>query len=200
MTTSHLLGLIPFGFGALFALLCIIKKPSARRNPTEHRHHRAAVFFLIGGAVLGYLVFWIDSGVRVTTLYEVMLEGSGNTPGDPAPLRTVTFTVEHPNVEHELLVAPTARAFKTPTAPVNVMFALNDPNGETVLSERTQRFDVRPASRNSRADWDSHTYPFTPKTTGTYTLQITPLTVGIPRIHVHIKDPLKTDGKRIPGY
>lgn len=34
----------------------------------------------------------------------------------------------------------------------------------------------------------------------TYTLRITPITSGIPLIHVRIEDPLKRDGQRVRGY
>ena len=46
----------------------------------------------------------------------------------------------------------------------------------------------------------SYQFEFTPRLPGTHELRITILTADVPRVHVLITDPLKTDGKRMKGY
>jgi hypothetical protein len=185
MTNSHLLGFVTFGTFALMALLAwvvSVRHPDIRRKPAERRRVRfTALWLLLGGAAFGWFAFSVDNQMRVTTLHEVMVEGSaGIAPGVPAPVRTVSFTVEHPGVAHELFLSPASE--------------------KSLIPERTERFGVRAATRNRRADWDGKAFSFTPTVAGPHTIRVTVLTVDIPRIQVRIADPEKRDGKRMPGY
>lgn len=205
MTNSHLLGLVTFAAFALFALLAWAvsnKHPDVRRDLSlQRRTRQTALFLVVLGAAFGYFAFFIDYGMRVTTLREVMVEGSVQaSPGTPPPARTVTFAVEHPGVEHELFLSPTAELFQPPESDVDVSFSLHGPDGEALLPERTERFAVRTVSWGERADWDGKTFPFTPAVTGQHMLRVKPLTTGIPRIQVRIEDPANRDGERMPGY
>jgi hypothetical protein len=61
------------------------------------------------GITLSIYAFWVDYFMRVTTIVEVFLEGSTTArPGDPAPLRQLRFTVEHPGAQHEVFLSPHA--------------------------------------------------------------------------------------------
>lgn len=204
MTNSHLIGFVTFGVFALFALLAWWSSdnhPSLRKDAAARsKARRTAVFLLTFGTVFGAFAFFVDDGMRATTLHEVMVEGSvGRRVGMPAPVRIIPFTVEHPGVKHELLISPVSDVFQPPTSDVDVSFALRGPEGE-VLPERTERFAVRTASRGERANWYGKEFSFTPTIAGNYVLQVKPLMTDIPRIHVRIEDPLKRDGERMSGY
>lgn len=205
MTNSHLLGFVTFGGLALMASLAWLasyKHPAIAGKPSVRRKtRRTALFLLALGAALGYGAFAMDNRMRITTLYEVMVEGSVDAiPGTPAPLRTVLFTVERPGVAHKLFLSPTSERSYPATAAAEVSFSLHDPLGEALLSKRSERFAVRPGSRSARADWEGKTFSFTPVAAGPHTVQVMPLTTGIPRIQVRIVDPLKRDGERMLGY
>lgn len=205
MTNSHLIGFVTFGVSALFALLAWVvsdKHPDVRKNASMRRRTRGTALFLLAfGAAFGYLAFYLDNTLRITTLHEAMLAGTaGASPGTPAPERVVTFTVEHPGVGHELSLDPVSDVLQPPESDVDISFSLHGPGGEAVLTERTERFDVRGASRGERANWYGKTFTFTPPNSGLHTLRIKPLTTGIPRIHVRIEDPMKRDGERMSGY
>jgi hypothetical protein len=205
MTNSHLLGFVTFGTFALMALLAwvvSVRHPDIRRKPAERRRVRfTALWLLLGGAAFGWFAFSVDNQMRVTTLHEVMVEGSaGIAPGVPAPVRTVSFTVEHPGVAHELFLSPASDFSHPPQADVELAFSLHGPDEKSLIPERTERFGVRAATRNRRADWDGKAFSFTPTVAGPHTIRVTVLTVDIPRIQVRIADPEKRDGKRMPGY
>lgn len=205
MTSSHWLGIITFGVSAFFAALAWMVSdwhPETAQNPAARLRTRwTAVFLLLFGAGLGYYAFSVDNQMRVTTLYESMIEGGKwENPTTPGPTRTISFTVEHPGVAHELFLAPTSELFEQPKGDAEAVLSLRGPQGEAVIPEKTERFAVREATLKERADWYSRTLSFTPTVAGPHTLQIKLLTSGIPKIHVMVSDPLKKDGKRMPGY
>ncbi len=162
---------------------------------------RIAVAFMVGGIVCGYGAFSIDYQMRITTLHEEMVQGSIEVqPGDPAPVRTVSFTVEHPGVPHELFVSPTSDLIQQAMGTAEVMVSLASPTGEMTLPETKEQFSVRAEARSARTDWEGRTFHFTPTAAGKHTVRVTPLTIGIPKIQVRIKDPQKKDGQRMAGY
>ena len=135
-----------------------------------------------------------------TTLYEVVAEGSvGVKVGATAPVRNLHFNVEHPGTEHDLMVSPTSKLFQTPRFSVDVSFSLHGPAGEALIPKRTERFHVQGNGAHKR-DWEAKHFDFTPVAAGSHTLQVVPITVGIPGIHIRVEDPLKRDGKRAAGY
>lgn len=205
MTNSHLIGFATFGFMALMALMAWLvssKHPAVAPKPLlRRRTRRTALFLLVLGAVFGYFAFSIDYRMRITTLHEVMVEGSAYvSPGTPAPLRTVPFTVEHPGVEHELFLSPDSTASQPARADVDLAYSLYGPDGKALLPEKTQRFGYRSGTRGSRPNWNGKTFSFTPAVAGPHMVQVRPLMTGIPRIHVRIVDPQKRDGERMAGY
>jgi hypothetical protein len=204
MTSSHLIAFVAFGTSALFGILAWVlsyKHPAIAGDPVMlRRTRRVALLLPVLGVVMGYGGFAISNRVAVVTLYEVMVEGSvGVAPGTPAPVRSFLFNVEHPGVEHDLLVAPVSKTFQTPTFAVDVSFSLHGPTGEPLVPQRTERFTVISRSR-SRPDWEGKTFHFTPVAAGSHTLRMIPITADIPGIHVRVADPLKRDGKRMAGY
>jgi hypothetical protein len=165
---------------------------------TPRRSQWLAIGFAVGGVAFAVYGGLIDSRMRAVTLFETEVPGSMSVRvGDPPPVREVRFTVEHTNVEHTLTFWPTGAGFLGGTGAVEVGVELRDPAG-TPLFTRTERHS--PNSSRQSTDWRSVSIPFTPATSGEYTLLITPLTVDIPRIHIRIVDPLKRDGVRMRGY
>lgn len=156
------------------------------------------IFLPLVGLVMGYLYITSSNQLAAVTLYEVMAEGSlGLAPDSRAPGQTLSFNVEHPGVEHELLVDPTSRVI--PGFAVDISFSLHGPTGETLIAERTEHF--KPERRpNRRVYWEGKTVRFTPTVAGSHTIRVTPITLGIPGIHIRVADPLKRDGKRLAGY
>lgn len=156
-----------------------------------------------GGFAFGGLAFAIWGGLtdyhmRAITLLEIEVEGS-TTPfvtGQP-PVRELSFTVEHPGVEHTLIVWPVMPGPREPDFTATVRVEVRDAE-EVTLFAHEEQFAVR-SSGDSR-DWGSASVRFTPAQAGRHTLLVTPTTPGIPRVHVRIEDPLKRDGVRPPGY
>jgi hypothetical protein len=202
MTSSHVLGLIMFGIVAVVGLLGWVASylhPSITGDPMMVRKtRRTAMLLVLLGVAVGYAVFKFDNRVAVTTLYEVLAEGSeGATPGAVASVRSLRFDVEHPGVKHELLVEPES---ERPTSAVDISFSLHGPTGEALVPERTQRFEVNNYTRKTKPHWEGKTIYFTPSAAGPHTIRVIPITIGIPSIHIRVKDPLKRDGKRAAGY
>jgi hypothetical protein len=203
MNNSHLLGLSLFGTCVFFALLFLIKngqKPHGYATGLTRRGTLIGVLSFIGlGVVAGWGAFYIDNQMRITTLHEELVEGSlGQKLNRAAPLRRVTFKVEHPQVEHTLALWPESDGI--PDFAATVHFRLEDAKQQTIL-EKEIRFEPELGNgRNATMEWDSQSFSFTPQRAETYTLYITPITVDIPRVHVYITDPQKRNGVRIPGY
>jgi hypothetical protein len=142
----------------------------------------------------------LDSGIARTTLFEVDAQGSlGVQIGAPAPVREYEVVVEHPGVEHELLVSPTfGDTWDDPEGAVELHVQLVDPVGRTLVD---QPLLLEPeCRRTSGCAWQAWTAPFTPTSAAAQRLEVTVLTVDVPAVHLLVTDPEKTDGERAPGY
>ncbi|GEM_PF-2353574 len=149
---------------------------------------------------LGIFAFVTDYSMRVTTLYETFLPGSDGAADDPAlPARTVTFTVEHPGVEHRLYVSPVDRSRDAIPQSVMLQVTLQDAAGATLIAGE-ETFTPRRDTQTGKVVWGGIDRAFTPRQAGSYTLVVTAVTPGIPEIHVRVVDPQKRDGTRPPGY
>lgn len=156
---------------------------------TPRRVALVTVGFAVGGLAFAVWAGLTDYGHRAVTLFET--EVPGDTP------QTLSFAVEHPGVEHILSVWPTGAGPLGARRAVALRVELSDAEGALLLSHEAT---LEPRTSRSSTDWDAITLNFTATTGGTYLLRIVPLTPGIPRVHVRIADPLKTDGERMPGY
>lgn len=165
------------------------------------RHSRSpfqSFLFVLGGLLAGSAIYLSDRNLRGQTLAEAMLEGSqGVSVGAPAPLRTLTFEVEHAQVQHELMLSPYSPG--SPSGPVELSLEVKDREGSVLLSDR-RIYAVRGGGRNGRSHWEAAYLNFTPRLLGEHRLEVHLFTVEIPQVHVRIADPLKKDGQRIPGY
>lgn len=160
-----------------------------RATPLKSR--LVAAGFAAGGLAFAVFAGVIDYGQRAVTLFESEVAVGGAM----AP-QELTFTVEHPGVEHRLTVFPTGAGPFGASASVGLRVELLDSAGATVLAHDET---LAPHSSRSSTDWDTIVLGFTPRA-GAHTLRLTPLTGGIPRLHVRVEDPLKRDGRRMPGY
>lgn len=159
-----------------------------------------AILFVVFGVGGGWWTYATDQQLRRETLFEVMAPGSiGLEAGTAAPVREFAVEVEHPGVEHDLLIAPFASVSSPPRGDVELSVTLLDPQKAIVLEDRST-YTAYAATESDKADWDAHTLTFTPTQKGTHQLRLTILSVGIPQIHLRVADPQKTDGKRIPGF
>ncbi|HMQ30951.1 MAG TPA: hypothetical protein PKD53_09490 [Chloroflexaceae bacterium] len=183
-----------------FYLPCLIFAAMAlyfgRATPVKAR--LVAAGLAVGGLAFAVWGGLVDYGQRAVTLVETELEGSaGLPPGAAPPARELSFAVEHPGVEHTLHFWPVAGPLGAGGTAV-VRVELRDAGGATLLALE-ERFE--PRARSDGPDrWGSASARFTPGRGGGYTLLVTPVTHGIPRVHVRIEDPLKRDGERMPGY
>src|SRR5690606_38321515 len=84
--------------------------PVAKRTPRrrEQRSIHLKMWFLVAcGVVFAGYAFWADSGLRRTTLHEVILDGAPAEEFDDGQvIRVVEFSIEHPGVEHDLMIGP----------------------------------------------------------------------------------------------
>jgi hypothetical protein len=164
---------------------------------TPRRSRWLALGFVLGGALFAFYGGSMDAQMRAVTLYEARLPGSeGVLPGASTPVREVSFVVEHPTVTHTLSYWPARNGPFSGGFMAEMQIELRDPTGALLINQTDQ---FQPRAGQSPA-WSSVSIPFTPPTTGTYTLRIIPITSGIPLIHVRVEDPLKRDGQRVRGY
>jgi hypothetical protein len=209
MSTSTIIFLSAVGCGLLFGACAWIAEmgpdPATAANakkagkkgkqvpaPTPPRRRRPRwvlpVLVFAGCTAFGGLAFLIDDGVADETLFEVVAEGTG-----PSVPQTFPFEipVEHPEVEHELLVEP-----KSTIGVVDLRVQVIDPAGR-VLLDRTETLE---GTCEEFCEPRAFSATFTPTRAGLHTLQVTVATPDVGELHVHVGDPEKTDGRRAPGY
>lgn len=160
-----------------------------RATPLKAR--MVAVGFALGGLAFAVWGGLTDYSQRAVTLFETEVEVAGGA------AQELSFAVEHPGVEHQLMLWPTGAGPLGAAEAVALRVELRDAKGASLL---VREETLEPRSSDSSTDWDTISAAFTPGQAGPHTLVVTPLTPGIPRIHVRIEDPLKRDGERMPGY
>lgn len=195
---------IVVGIAVIVALIVWCDFHFGRRQGMEERRlrRRAVVVIVIGVCLAAFITFFLRLAEREAqmTLFETACDGNpGVQVGGPVVMRRLEFQVEHPGVEHRLHVQPTGSP--DPRSGVEMRLALKD-SGGAVLLERSHVFEVhRVGGRgNRRWEWQPLFAKFTPAQAGGHELELALLTVGIPKVHVRVADPLKADGRRMPGY
>ncbi|WP_214404238.1 hypothetical protein [Pseudonocardia lacus] len=200
MSTSALLFLSLVGVGVLIGAAPVVVSLRAGDGV------RGAPWGLAAGvvafsALCGWGAYALDSASARTTLFEVVAEGSrGVRLSDPAaPVRFFDVVVEHPGVEHTVLVNPVVEAELTDDAagPAELIVRLDGPDGRSYLDEQLHH-EVE--CRRSSCSWVPWYGRFTPVEAGTHRLAVTVVTIDVPKVHVRVEDPEKSDGRRAPGY
>ena len=171
---------------------------AASRSGSWSRPKRLVVRWLMTGLTLatGLWTYFADASLRGTTLFEV----SG--PWEKNAGRTWAVVIEHPGVEHTLMVSPFVRGLASAEGPLTTRTRLVDGDG-TALVDRTFVHEVVPKSgRSAGGDtWAAAAFHFTPATTGPHELSVQALEgVLPPLLHLRLSDPEKRDGKRAAGY
>jgi hypothetical protein len=187
MSTSVILFLSAAGCGVLFAACAVW----GQGVPLPKVRWAVPLVILAACCAFGALAFLIDSGNARETLYEIEAEGSG--PQAPVAIR-FDIPVEHPGVQHSLLVAPLTD--EDVDRPAELQVHITDPSGQ-VLLDRTETLEPR---CDEFCEWDTLTASYTPTGPGGVTMVVTVNTPDVPVLHVYVGDPEKTDGERIPGY
>lgn len=156
------------------------------------------LFLLMVGVTFAVYAFWIDSGQRRTTLYEVVLDGApADAFTDGEVVRRVLFQVEHPGVEHKLMIGPMhpPPTMKRANFEVRISATLaHDPSAPLISEEMVYKPRVRDTA------WLPENFAFTPIAAGLHTLTLRLHTPNTPAVHVRVEDPLNTGGQRAPGY
>lgn len=165
-------------------------------NWSPQRRRRLRRIAAVLALVAGVYVYTVDAKLRGKTLFEY----SGRwEEGGPM---TWTFVVEHPGVEHHLLLHPQVRGWEAAPAPLVLRLQVGREGKSTLIATESLHPLKSQAGRAAGGmTWRDLTYPFTPESQGTHRVQVESLGPHTPsRLHLRIVDPLKRDGRRAPGY
>ncbi|MGQ0573948.1 MAG: hypothetical protein ACT4RN_07045 [Pseudonocardia sp.] len=175
----------PPGFGVFFAALALWAQP-------RDAGWGVPIGLLAFGVAFGSLAYLLDSGLAETTLFEVDARG-------PAGVQEFRVDVEHPGVEHELLVAPRIDELADVPGPVDLDIRVAAADGTSLLATPLL-LGVDCASREYFCGWESWYGTFTPRAAGAHVLRVEVRTPDVDVVHLRVEDPEKTDGVRAPGY
>jgi hypothetical protein len=187
VTTSDWLFLTGLGLGVFFAALTVWAQAQGPKGLRDVSW-KIPAGFVVFGAAFGSLAYLIDSGVAEKTLFEI------DAPGDIG-VQEFRVAVEHPGVEHSLLVAPGLDG----DADAPVELAVSVASGNTPLVSEGLVLPVDCSGRSVYCGWESWTGRFTPGP-GTLVVRVDVRSPGIETLHLRVEDPEKTDGVRAPGY
>ena len=180
--------------GILAAAAWAIDWGAARNNHWSPAKRRVARWFFYPlAAVAGICSYLADSGVRNTTLFEVA--GAWEETG----ARVWVVEIEHPGVEHDILVDPDLPWPESARDPISLRVRFGPEGGEPLL-DTVSSFEVRRRSKSSRRGWSAMSWSITPRAAGPHLFKVTAVESTPPRLHLRIADPEKRDGKRAPGY
>jgi len=198
MSRSWILAAVILGAFLLFAGgAWLVARRTPRRRERRPIHLKMAFLIVCGVAFAGYAL-WVDSGQRRTTLHEVILDGApAEDFVDGEAVRRIEFVVEHPHVEHDLMIGPMHHTPTTRRANFEVRLKATVAQADAALLFSKELIFT---PRYHEATWHAAYCAFTPTAAGPHTLTLRLLTPDIPAVHVRIGDPLKTDGQRPPGY
>ncbi len=151
--------------------------------------------------------FWVTAELERITLFEARVQGNlGALEGSPVITRDVSFWVEHANSPHRLIVHPRLGMGEqaTFTARLKVrlstsMHRLLDAEAVFEPQERRRHHDHDAGPAYSRYEWEAASFEFIPKDIGDHRLEVDFLVADTPDVLIRVEDPLKTDGRRVPG-
>lgn len=191
MTTSDILFLTGAGFGLFFAAIALwvqVQGPGRWRDV----QWGVSVGLLAFGVGFGALAYLLDSDVAGTTLFEIDAPGA-------VGVQEFRVAVEHPGVEHELLVSPSIAGFRDAPGPVDLEVGVTSADGTSLLATPLV-LQVDCSGRSYFCGWEEWYGSFTPRSAGPHVLRVAVRTPGIDSVHLRVEDPEKTDGVRAPGY
>lgn len=196
MNTASLL--LALGLAAIVAATGAFIEWGARKHggwsPVRRRVVR--ILTIVATLVTAFWVYFTDAAMRGTTLFEVAgpWEENGN--------RVWAIEVEHPGVEHTLMVSPFTRGIDSAERPLTlqVRFGMvGDPPllDDTVVHET----ELKRGKYASTHTWTEVYWNITPLRSGRHELIVTSGDGFVPPLlHLRLSDPEKRDGKRAAGY
>lgn len=151
---------------------------------------------LVATLITGIFVYRTDIQMRGTTLFEVAGPWAENGG------RIWTVDVEHPGVEHTLMIYPFTEGLDSATRPVSLRARLGEGGGPLLIDQTSVHQTTLRSGRYSTAyTWVSVNHSFTPARAGTHQLVVESVDGTVPpNLHLRIVDPEKRDGKRAAGY
>lgn len=154
------------------------------------------VISVLATIAVGIFVYRSDVQLRGTTLFEVA------GPWEENGARIWTVEVEHPGVEHTLMVYPFTRGFDSAERPVTLRARLGEKDGKVLIDQTLIHETTRRSGKNASGyTWVDVTHSFTPTLAGAHELIVEAVDGVVPvNLHLRIADPEKRDGKRAPGY
>lgn len=163
-------------------------------NPRKRR--AARVVSIVATLAVGIFVYRTDVQLRGTTLFEVAGPWAENGG------RVWTIEVEHPGVEHTLMVYPFTRGFDSAERAVTLRTRFGETGGAALIDETVTHETTRRSGKNASGyTWVEANWTFTPAQSGPHELIVESVDGILPvNLHLRIADPEKRDGKRAPGY
>jgi len=196
LTPSHALAGLVLGLCALCAWA--VWHFGRRAGEPEGKVRALTLGFALAGVAGGWFTYHVDSRQRRTTLFEAVAAVAPTESG--VSVHHLVVEVEHPGVEHTLLVAPIPGRTTSAEGPRQVGVRWTEPGG-AIAVEGVQRALPRARSHRAvRSVWSDVSWRFTPRRAGRHAVLVEVECDRVERLLVRVEDPLKRDGVRAPGY
>lgn len=145
-----------------------------------------ALIIILIGVGASPALYRANAGENASTLSEGDMSDKGET---------AYFTVEHPGVEHTLEIWPTSDPSSGDEGDADIKMV--DAKGQTLLEEKIQFSTDSTGSGNTESyAWHHEKEQFTPTNAGKVTVQLISMNGKVSQVHLWVKDPKKTNGKR----
>jgi hypothetical protein len=156
----------------------------------------ARIVTVLATVIVGIYVYRSDARLRGTTLFEVA------GPWEENGARIWTVEVEHPGIEHTLMIYPFTEGFDSAARPVTLRARFGEKGGAALIDQTFVHETTRRSGKNASGyTWVDVTHSFTPPRAGVHELLVESVDGVVPvNLHLRITDPEKRDGKRAPGY
>ncbi len=140
--------------------------------------------------------YFTDARLRNQTLFEFAGPWKENEG------KTWTFPVEHPGIEHSLMIRPFVQGVESARHPVTLRVRFGKAGEASLIATDTEHPVVAKSGRNAAGrTWREASFRFTPEKAGPHELKVESAGGPIPpRLHLRVVDPEKRNGRRAAGY
>ncbi len=162
------------------------RKNKDRATATWLIFYVPAIACILIGLIGSPALYRANAGENASTLTEVNLSNKG---------AKTYFTVEHPGVEHTLEIWATGDPDYGDEG--DAAIKITDAKGQTSF-DQTVHFTTHNdgSGNNNLYVWEHEKEQFTPSNPGQATVQVISIEGKASGVHIWIKDPKKTNGKR----
>lgn len=184
-------------FGAMAAFVWAMRRHLARRyGVTEARVVRSAAFIIGAGVTMACLVLFVGRIVNSPILFATVVDGTlGLQPGDPSVARSVRVPVRRAGEELFLVVRPLADQEHPAAQNALIRYRFVRPDEKVVFNAELKFVPEQDRRRPSAPPaWGEIRLPFTPDTTGSYSVRLFPQSPGIAAIQLRLEDPRRAKG------